>query len=554
MGGDGWIGMLVNAAAPWPSNYLVGVVVVVISVLVLEGRKFSFVDLRANDIGSWLLRSLLMPLLPVALGALAIRYFDIPVGGPQAAKVLDFVRVVLWLVAAWAVVRAINLFVWDRVFQRRAGIEVPRLLPTLTAISVYVFALYGIVAVVFDRPVLGLAVSSGVVVGVVGLAMQGTLGDLISGITISLDRPYKIGDWISLPNDRVGRVVDITWRSTRLLSRNNTIHIIPNSVAARETIENLSAPDESFGVGFHVSITHDIAPVEVRRLLLQAALGSEYVLQDPPPVIRLLDGGKRPFVYLVFVHFRDYQSLYLGTDDVFSQIWTHLDHAGIRPAAVGQDLSLVRGHAATFRQLDVSRVLAGIPLFVGLQEEEIESLCRHGRRQAFAAGTQIISEGDPGQSLFIVLGGIVRITRQNDGETVTIRELGLADFFGEMSLLTGEPRSATVFAVTECHVLEIDKSVIQPLLINRPELVDDLAEVIARRKLDQITSAEKRPAEGLVSWLNRVTSDTARTIHRFFGLRTLARGDSGHRSYPAVADHGIRDLGRGDDHDADAGV
>jgi branched-chain amino acid transport system substrate-binding protein len=550
---DGWVGMLVNATATWPSSYLVGVVIVVTLVLVLEGRIFSFIDLRANDIGSWLLRTMLTPMLPVALGALAIRYFDIPVGGPQAANILDFVRVGLWLVVAWAAVRAINLFVWDRVFHRRAGIEVPRLLPTLTAISVYVFALYGIVAFVFHRPVLGLAVSSGVVVGVVGLAMQGTLSDLISGITISLDRPYKIGDWISLPNDRVGRVVDMTWRSTRLQSRNNTIHVIPNSVAARETIENLSAPDESFGAGFHVSITHDIAPVEVRRLLLQAALGSEYVLRDPPPVVRLLDGGKRPFVYLVFVHFRDYQSLYLGTDDVFSQIWTHLDHAGIRPAAVGQDLSLARGHAGTFRQMDVAQVLAGIPLFGGLQEEEIQSLSRHSRRQAFTAGTQIIAEGDPGQSLFIVLGGMVRITRRHNGETLTIRELGLADFFGEMSLLTGESRAATVSAVTECHVLEIDKSVMQPLLINRPELVDVLAEVIARRKLDQITSVEKRPADGLVSWLNRVTSDTAGTIRHFFGMRALARDDSRQRAYPAVFDHEIHDLGSGDDHDTDAG-
>ena len=101
--------------------------------------------------------------------------------------------------------------------------------------------------------------------------------------------------------------------------------------------------------------------------------------------------------------------------------------------------------------------------------------------------------------------------------------------------------------------LEIDKSVMQPLLINRPELVDVLAEVIARRKLDQITSVEKRPADGLVSWLNRVTSDTAGTIRHFFGMRALARDDSRQRAYPAVFDHEIHDLGSGDDHDTDAG-
>ncbi|MFW5786607.1 MAG: mechanosensitive ion channel family protein [bacterium] len=160
------------------------------------------------------------------------------------------IRKTLWALLtvsiAWLATRLLRRFLWKRYFTRRYGTEAPRILQHLVTGVLYVAALGIVLIVIFGQSAGGFLVSTGVIVGVVGLALQNVLGDLFSGITIALEQPYGVGDWISLPDDVRGEVIDITWQATYLRSFNNGKIAVPNSYATRNVVHNLSRPEKSY--------------------------------------------------------------------------------------------------------------------------------------------------------------------------------------------------------------------------------------------------------------------------------------------------------------------
>lgn len=420
----------------------------------------------------------------LAVEGLLLRALPVEVSDLLARQIGLVADILVWLVFAWLVVGGLELFVWKGIVRRRTGVEVPGLLTHLVAAAVYFFTIYGIISFVFERPVTGLVISSGVVAAVVGLAMQSTLSDVFAGIAISIERPYRIGDWIELEGGVVGRVVDITWRSTRLLSRTNTIYVLPNSKVLSSVVENISLPEKRFAHSIYVSLPPEVPPDLARRLLLDAALSCRWVLAEPLPVVRFWDVGTRPYQYLLFVHFADYESLYLAKGELLMQIWSLLSRAGITPAAVAQDMFMFQGRRSKAVAPSDADLLQSTEVFASLTEEERERLMAATTSRAFRAGETIVAEAEPGASLYILSSGVVRVTRSlGEDKAVELARLGLGSCFGEMSLLTGEPRSATVSAFTDCHVLEVKKQDLDPILRRRPEVIEQLAQVMAERQV-----------------------------------------------------------------------
>jgi len=502
----------------WAATVVIACLVFGALQLVLMRTRRAGLDRRLV----WAGQALLVPLFIVGIKALALRGLGIEPATPLGMQITLLAEILLWLAGAWIVVGGLDAFVWRGLVRRRAGVEIPGLIVHLVAGAIYLFAIYGIISFVFERPVTGLVVSSGVIAAVLGLAMQSTLADLFAGLAISIERPYRIGDWIETEGGVVGRVVDVTWRSTRLLSRRNTILVLPNSKVMGAVVENFTLPDQRFGHAIYVSLPPEVPPTLARRLLLDAALSSGKVLTEPPPVVRFCDIGKRPYQYLLFVHFEDYGTLYLCQDDLLMQIWSFFARAGITPAAVTRDMVVFHGEWVEAAEPSPGELLASVELFKSLTELERAQLVGGLTVRACRAGELIVEEGEAGDSLFIVSSGVVRITRSVGAqEVVELARLGLGSCFGEMSLLTGEPRSARVSALTECQVTEVQRAGLDSILQERPEIIEQLADIMAERRLknELMMTAHQRIASS--DLLRAYVGEIRARIASFFRIAPL---------------------------------
>ncbi len=176
-------------------------------------------------------------------------------------------RVLWWIHLAWSLIGVVRIIVLDR------RPTEARLLQDLMVAVVYIGIALSILAFVFDAPIGTLVATSGVVAVIFGLALQNTLGDVFSGIALTLGRPFVIGDWIQLADGTEGRVVENNWRSTQLLTGAHNVVVLPNSVLAKVGLTNLSRPDETHLISMSVRIAsgHEPRFVEgVMRTVLEA--------------------------------------------------------------------------------------------------------------------------------------------------------------------------------------------------------------------------------------------------------------------------------------------
>jgi small-conductance mechanosensitive channel len=189
-------------------------------------------------------------------------------------------RVLWWVHLAWAATGFVRLYI---VLDRRP--REARLFQDLIVAAVYLGVTLSIIGFVFGAPVGTLVATSGVVAIIVGLALQNTLGDLFSGVALTLGRPFSIGDWIQLADGSEGRVVENNWRSTSILTPANNIVVLPNSALAKVGLTNLTRPDESHLIVLPLRIAATHRPALVEEVVRTAMQTCQYIVQDPAPLV-----------------------------------------------------------------------------------------------------------------------------------------------------------------------------------------------------------------------------------------------------------------------------
>ncbi len=131
---------------------------------------------------------------------------------------------------------------------------------------------------------------------------------------------------------------------------------------------------------------------------------------------------------------------------------------------------------------ETARSLRGTPLLANCDEAELASLARACRLRNLPKGSVVFFQADPGEAMFLVLSGSVVILLTNpDGRELVINEAHSGDFFGELSLITGEPRSASAITREKCELLMIPAAAFQHLLENQPQVVRSLLDSVARQ-------------------------------------------------------------------------
>ncbi|PYT07028.1 MAG: hypothetical protein DMF60_07955 [Acidobacteria bacterium] len=443
----------------------------------------------------------------------AIQLFQPLLLAPSVAR---YVRAVLFLILSVGLIRAISFVLFDVVFQKRKGREAPALLRVLLSVILYSVCLALIYKLVLQEQGGGLELiaTSTVFSLIIGLALQDTLGNFFAGLSIHIEQPFHILDAIRI-GDMIGRVEALTWRTTTIRTNNNTIVIFPNSRVARDSLEVYRFNNLNRRV-LHIPAPYNVAPQKVIPLIRETVASIPNVASERTPIARIGDFADSSIIYEVLYWTKDY----MWVPDIDAQIRQHVWYIYRRseidiPFPVRHVLLEQQGQAIPQQEDGYERVIESVEIFAPLSSDEKEAVARSAIKSVFAPGELILRRGAPGDSMFVIYRGNVEVRLPNrDGNAQQVAELKPGNFFGEMALLTGEPRNADVVAVSEVETLEITKGILQQLLDNNTALAEGLSHMMAERQTRLDEYARVVPEQE--KQVNR--SAILRRIQRFFGL------------------------------------
>lgn len=448
-------------------------------------------------------------IIPALLITLLVIVEELTGAAFTGATLTRALQAALVLIAVWLLDRYLGLFVWTRRFHRLRGAEAPRLLRNLVTLILFALAISLVAVFVFDRTAGGILVSTGVVVGVIGFALQDLISDLFAGIALTFDRPFDMGDWITLPDGTEGEVVEVNWKSTLLKSMNEGIFIVPNSRVSQSVVHNFSRPDRTYATWMLISIDRRYPPDLVRKRLMEAALSCTKVLKDPPPSVNLADGNGNPLRYSVYVYFASYLEHYSGRSELYLNIYSYLEHAGIETSAEKYELETEQAPERTINRPTVFDELRQADIFAMLTDEHIRILADRATERTYYPGEVIVREGERRSELLIITSGITTVNKRKGRGGVELARLGAGSVIGEMSLLTGAPRSATVTAYVVTTLIEVPKEALEPIIKEVPGIVEEFGRIIVERQIsseqftESMRESDKNPSEFIRESIDR---------------------------------------------------
>lgn len=479
-------------------------------------------------------------MLTVLFAALQVVLYGAPwAAGSLGALSLRLAETATWLAGVWLAIRLMDLLVWERWVPRWLGVRAPGLLRQFVAVLLLALVVGVLLSRTWGMALSAVLATTGVLGIVLGLALRNILADFFSGIALNIEKPFDLGDFILLRvrgqrDPFAGTVREINWRSTRLLTPEDNLVSVPNSVVAGAIVENLSYPSPVSELELDLTLDWDVPQARAERVLVAAvteawALGA--TAGDRPPKLRMcrIDGGGIGWrvVYLLDPRLRGKGA---ARHTLLACMHRHLRVVGLRPAALPTAAGVLPTLPSALRdhELAVDRglVLAEVALLRSLSDAERQQLADCLRVRTLVAGEDAVKVGDPGDSMFVVAEGALDVSLGAGDSVRRVNVLGPGSAFGELALFTGERRSATVKALCPSVVYEIERAHLLPLMSQRASMVDELSAAVAQyqardaRTMAQALADEPAPpappgvvrqlAGRLRAWLGGAQPDTLR--------------------------------------------
>ncbi len=382
----------------------------------------------------------------------------------------------------------------DYYLRQRHKTEVPSIFQQLLKVIVYGLVGLSFLSTTYRIDITPLLTTSAVFTMVIGLALQDVLGNLFSGISVHISPPFKIGDWIKV-GGHFGRVTESNWRATTLRSPDRDIIILPNNEIAKKDIVNMSQRPGLLYSDFVIGLSYEASPDQVRRALLGACSQVREISRTPAP--RIFMDGFQDFsiTYHIRYWFKDGFSPKGIRDQLTSRIWYRLKRDGITIPFPIREVNIHPEKDRKAEQIDRRLALLSQVDFLGdLERPNRVFLAERLKEYWYESGETIVQKGSSGTDFFIIDRGRVAVFL-DDEATSPVAELGTGQFFGEMSLLTGEARTATVRAEEETSLLVLGQETMSHLLRENPDLATLLSRVLAERSARN-QQAQARPEGG----------------------------------------------------------
>ena len=433
-------------------------------------------------------------------------------GGEIEGSLATIIRESLLSLLAIAFARIFVSFIFQTLLRKA---DIPRILADV---------LFDVVGV----NLLSIAATSTAVVAAIGLSMQQTLNNLWGGVALQLDNTCRVGDWVRIDNV-IGQIIDIRWRYLSVATNSGETVIIPNStlmanrvtvLARRGDMRTSWRREVEFSVSYNTPPSHVIAAVQ--GALARAEIAN--VAPAPASVVLCKSFDENAIHYAVLYWLSDL-SLDVQTD---SSVRVHI-HAALKrermeiplPHRVlidgGQLSSCVVSESALTRRFET---LSAIELFAPMTDGERRALATELNDCAYVRNDVISRRGDVADSLYVLAKGRVAVYGEADATQTRPRlaTLEAPGYFGEMGLLTGQARTATVIAESDVLCYRLDKSGFDAILRARPELADGFAKVVARRQAENDATLQAADADARARMTVSRASEIVRRIRQFFDI------------------------------------
>jgi small-conductance mechanosensitive channel len=447
--------------------------------------------------------------LVVVVGYLALHLAMLYVPSMSAPDRLHTVEAIERLLLDFALINGAVALLLNPWFTDRVPDLAPAIVQDwLVAVLFLAAALYAVTG----KDVTDFLTGSAIAAAVVGFALQDTLANAFAGLAIQVEKPFRVGHWITVASYE-GLVTEVTWRATKIRTKAGNLVIVPNSVVAKEAITNYSQPTAPTRLTVEVGAAYGVPPNEAREAVMAAIRRVPRVLAQPAAAAILSEFGGSALMYRAKFWIEDFEFAEAVQDEVRTAIFYEFHRRGIEipwPIQIQYERDEPPRDSPERRE-GFARAMAAVPVLAPLPAEAHRALALSAQERLYANGEVIVREGDPGGSMFVVRQGRVAIAIGADHREVAVTEAG--GYFGEMSLLTGDARQATVVARGDCTVLEIAGEAFRAYVTSHPEVIDQLAAAAAARRRaldDRRAEASNAPAIEPVSLAAR--------MRRFFGL------------------------------------
>lgn len=421
---------------------------------------------------------------------------------PLNHRFYQYVDAALIFLIAFFFIRLVDALFLGWHLQRQLPLPLPKVLHNFILLVLYLAVLFAVLRGILSINITPFLATSALLTAILGLAFQGVLSNILSGMSLHLTRSFSKGDWIRVDSNE-GEVLDTNWRETRIFDFFSNIVVIPNNIVASETLVNYSHPDKKTALTFPVKVSYEAPPSSVLEALREAASDMPEVSRNPRPEAYITGYDDFGISYILKFWITDFRQKYVITGKVGRLIWYKFKRKNIEipvplSGKVADVLKAVRKERAleesreeeerTFRDLVNSSFLRyqegkkeGELL---IPEQEIRKLAVSVERQQFAPGEILFKQGDPGESCYVVASGRLKgiIIFEEKGKKYSSEfKVESGGIFGEMSLFTGMPRTATCFVEEDSELLEIKAGDFALLLAENPKLAEVMAEIVSAR-------------------------------------------------------------------------
>jgi small-conductance mechanosensitive channel/CRP-like cAMP-binding protein len=431
-------------------------------------------------------------------------------------NLVKFSKVILWMCLVVAIVRFFNALIFATALGKAGNLELTTLLRNVLSIVIYVGAFFTFFKSQFPNTDLTSIFAGSTIIGVVlGLALQDTLGNLFAGLAMQADQPFQINDVITVPNKGTGVVESISWRGIKIRTFQNKVVVISNTILGKDSIE--VAPKDNLNARLvFFNTLYSASPTKTIHLIRDVVRQVENVSNKIRPIVRIRNLGDSGLDWEIKYWLDDYTK-YNDTDALVRQrVWYAFQRENIHFAfptrtIFHENQSLEPDFVESVNE--IFERLSDVEIFEPLSDEETQKLAESCEAKIFSPNEPIVRKGQDGSSMFVVHRGAVNLQVLENGFSKTVATLREGEYFGEMALLTGQPRSATVVASGETEVLEIRHDALKPLFEKNPYLIEEFTKTIeSRQKLLNAkrpeTAEHDESKEGLFD-----------SIRKFFGMR-----------------------------------
>jgi small-conductance mechanosensitive channel len=479
----------------WQSSTWVWAIALIISfplLTIVLGETIHWLKRRGKPLAATLrlVRNLIVPVLVFLLFMQHVLSLD------ADGRLIKTVQTLLWVCVIHACLSLLNVVLFEEAEADTWRSKVPKLLIDLSRLVLILLGTAIVLATVWNADLAGLATALGVSSIVIGLALQDTLGSVTSGIALLFERPFSVGDWLRV-GDFVGQVIDINWRAVRLQTLEREMLVIPHKVIGGEIIRNFSQPLPLHAERIKLGFSYNDPPNLAKQVLKSTALGTQGILTEPEPQIFTLAYDDSSVTYEVKFFIQNYGDLEEIRDRFMTRVWYAAQRSGFSiPFPIR---TLYHFHGPTTQAKQTSKRFAdslqSIPAFVPLdQEPDLQNSPENIMLQHFGAGEKVMRQGDLSHALYIIISGkALMTTRDANGEDQEVLSLHAGEFFGMITLFSGEPSAVSITAIDDLEIMRLSATVVNQMIERQPQFAREISHVLENRR--RAIQAVQQPEE-----------------------------------------------------------